>query len=304
MAEWTTIKLLTWMEQYFKDKGIDSPQLSAQLLLSHVLNKTRLELYLNHEKPVPQEKLDQLRALVKQAGQHKPIAYLTGSTCFYSMDFIVDTNTLIPRPETEMLVEKAVDFLRTRQGQQYALDLCTGSGCIACAVAKNFKDVKLIATDICEDALNIADKNVNLHKLNDKIHLLQGSLFEPVIEQLDESRFDLIISNPPYVSESEYQELDANVKDYEPSKALLAGVDGLDIYKSIAELVGSFLKDDGLLLMEIGYRQGSSVKEILQDTGLFELIRVEKDFNDNDRVVSAYRKIPAGSISQEEKSLL
>jgi release factor glutamine methyltransferase len=183
----------------------------------------------------------------------------------------ITPDCLIPRPETEHLVEIGISFLRQRQSGQHVLDLCTGSGCIAAAIAKNVNDANIVATDISDAALKC------------------GDLFDPVIEGLDDGRFDLIVSNPPYVSEAEYEALDKNVKEHEPSHALLAGADGLDVYKRIAEKVDDFLKPDGALMMEIGYAQGPAIRELLEKTGVFKTISIEKDFANNDRITVAIK---------------
>jgi len=289
MTTWTPKKLLEWMSEYFGENNIDSPRLCAEMLLADVLQMQRMELYINFDKEVAQDKLLVLRSLVKRAVAHEPVSYLIGKSQFYSMEFEVDKHTLIPRPETEMLVEKAIDNLRSRRGKQRVLDLCTGSGCIASAIAASCPECKIIASDICENALAIAEKNIEKHNLTEQIHLLCGDLYEPIVAQLDGEKFDVIATNPPYVTTSEYAALDKNVKDFEPKQALVAGIDGLDIYKRIIDRIGEFLKDDGILLMEIGYRQGDAIRELLEESGCFEEIKIEKDFCNNDRLVTAYR---------------
>ena len=287
METWTITKLLNWVTQFLTDNGIESPRLSAELLLSHVLGLKRIELYTQYNKAVEKQELDKLRELVRRAGQHEPIAYLVGKTEFYSMELNVTPDCMIPRPETELLVQRAIEFLRTRNGPQYVCDLCTGSGCIAVAIAKNFPNAKIIATDICDTALAVAATNVEKHNLQDKITLLSGDLFDPIIPQLDVGKFDLIVCNPPYVSSGEYEKLDKNVRDYEPRLALFAGDDGLDIYRRIIEKVDSFLKPDAALILEIGYAQGHAITELLKQTGVFAGIKIERDFHNNDRIVTA-----------------
>ena len=288
MDTWTIQKLLNWTTEYLTEKGIESPRLSAELLLSHTVGITRIELYTQFDRSVPPEQLDILRDIVKRAGQNEPIAYLVGRTEFYSLQIDVTPDCMVPRPETELLVERAIEFLRTRRtGTQYICDLCTGSGCIAVAIAENFSNARIIATDICDAALAVAAGNIKKHQLSDRITLLCGDLFDPVISGLDVNEFDLILSNPPYVSTAEYENLDKNVKDYEPKKALFAGVDGLDVYSRIIEKAGQFLKHDGALMMEIGYAQGPAVKELLEKTGEYAEIKIEKDFHNNDRIVTA-----------------
>jgi len=287
MSDWTIQKLLTWITEFLTQKDVDSPRLSAELLLSHVLGLKRIDLYTQYNKPVPQEQLEPLRELVKRAGRQEPVAYLVGRTEFYSLEFEVTSDCLIPRPETELLVQRAIEFLRQRGGTQFVCDLCTGCGVIAVAIAKNVSDVKVVATDISAEALAVATRNVEKHGLRERIELRQGDLFEPLIPPLDQ--FDVIACNPPYVSAAEYETLDKNVKDYEPRIALYAGEGGLDAYRRIAEKVGPFLKADGLLLLEIGYLQGPAVRELLEHAAVFSEIQIEKDFEKRDRLVIAQK---------------
>lgn len=293
MAEiWTIQKLLDWQVGFFTEKKIDSPRLTAEMLLCFVLGMKRIELYMHFDKVIEQSKLQQLRDLVKRCLANEPVQYLVGSCEFYSMTFKVSSDCLIPRPETELLVERAIEFLRTRAElpSQYVCDLCTGSGCIATAIAKNYKGGCLvIATDICDKALAVAAENVARYNLAEKVKLLRGDLFEPIIEQLDVKEFDLIVSNPPYVSDSEYETLHPKVKNYEPKLALAAGVDGLDIYKRIIARAAEHLKNDGALMLEIGYQQGPVVKDMLEKTNAFANITIEKDFNNNDRIITGVR---------------
>ena len=286
---WTIKKLLDWTVNHFTEKRIDSPRLTAELLLSFVLKMERIELYMHFDQPIKKPQLDKLHSLIKRCLQNEPVQYLVGRCEFYSLSFKVSPACLIPRPETELLVERAIEFLRSRTGTQYVCDLCTGCGCIAAAIAKNFADAKIIATDICDKVLSVAAENISKYQLQQRIELLQGDLFEPIINQLDVKEFDLIVCNPPYVSRAEYEKLNAKVKDYEPKLALDGGTDGLDIYRRIAAGAGSHLKKDGALLLEIGFMQGQEVKKMLEDTNAFRLVKVEKDFNNNDRIVTAIR---------------
>jgi release factor glutamine methyltransferase len=290
MQTWTIQKLLNWITGYFTEKNVDSPRLSAQLLLSHVLELARIELYTHFDKPVDADQLDKLHNLVKRCGEQEPLAYVIGRTEFYSLDIKVTPDCMIPRPETELLVEKAIDFLRMREGKQFVCDLCTGSGCIAVAIANNFANARIITTDICDSALAVAAENISNHNLGERVTLLCGDLFAPIIEGLDNTEFDLIVCNPPYVSSAEYEILEKNVKDYEPKHALYAGTDGLDICRRITERVDEFLKPDAALILEIGYAQGKAVRELLEGADVFSEINIEKDFHNNDRVVTALRK--------------
>ncbi|MBN2138036.1 MAG: peptide chain release factor N(5)-glutamine methyltransferase [Sedimentisphaerales bacterium] len=308
METWTIQKLLNWITAYFTEKGVDAARLKAEMLLSSVLSLKRIELYTRFDKPVEKSQLDQLHALTKRAAQSEPVAYLIGKTEFYSMQLDISPDCLIPRPETELLVERAIEFLRSRTAQsremqdtlqqgrisetagdnvQLVCDLCTGSGCIAAAIAANFANAKIIATDISDPALKIAAANIKKHNLEKRITLLHGDLFDPIIQQLDTAQFDLVVSNPPYVSASEFAALDKNVKDYEPRIALFAGDDGLDIYRRIIEKIDLFLKPDGAMMLEIGYAQGHALTQLIEQTGVFTDIKIEKDINNNDRILTA-----------------
>ncbi|MCF7956672.1 MAG: peptide chain release factor N(5)-glutamine methyltransferase [Phycisphaerae bacterium] len=278
------------MTDYFTKNEIDEPRLSAEMILSYALELKRIELYMHFNRVIEKPTLDKLHHLIKRAAASEPIAYLVGRKEFYSLEIKVNSNCLIPRPETELLVERAIEFLRKRPAPRYVCDLCTGSGCIATAVAKGVDDIKIIATDICDAALSVAAENIEKHGLTDKVHLLCGDLFDPIIEGLDQTHFDLIISNPPYISTAEMAELDKNVKDYEPHKALHAGEEGLDVYKRIIAQANEHLKDDGAIMLEIGYKQAASVTELLEKTKCFKAVSVEKDPHGNDRIVKAIKQ--------------
>lgn len=283
--DWTIKALLDWISPYLQEKQVDAPRLCAELLMCHVLGKQRMELYTQFDAIVPPAQLAQLRALVKRAGDHEPVAYLVGRTEFYSMELSVRPGCLIPRPETEMLVQHAIEFLRTRERQQSVLDLCTGSGCIAAAIGHNFKGADITATDLSQEALAIARENFAKHQLTERITLRQGDLLIPVAAD----PFDLIVSNPPYVSEAEYADLDSNVKDFEPREALLAGPKGLDIYERLLSQIEPFLKPDAALMLEIGYQQGPDITSMLEATGLFSSIRIHKDLQTHDRLAVGIR---------------
>jgi len=289
MTEWTIQKLLQWIANYLTERNVDAPRISAEMLLSSVLQCQRIDLYARYHNVVGKEQLDELHGLVKRAGRHEPVVYLVGKTEFYSLELEITPDCLIPRPETELLVQRAIEYLRTRDGAQHVCDLCTGSGCIAVAIAKHHGDARVIATDISSGALDIAARNVTKYDLDKRVELLCGDLFEPLVPQLDVAPLDLIVCNPPYVSAAEYEALEKNVKDYEPPGALLAGDDGLDVYRRICKDVDPFLKPAAPLMLEIGYAQGPAVRDLLETTGLFAEIKIEKDQNNNDRIVTAWK---------------
>lgn len=291
MTAWTLQKILNSIVDHLKKGGVDSPRLSAELLLSYVLGMKRIELYARADTPISKQQIQHLDELTKRAGQHEPIAYLTGKTEFYSLALNVTRDCMIPRPETELLVEQAIEFLRTRSGAQFVCDLCTGSGCIAVALVKNLPDVRILATDISAVALRVAAQNIEGYQVGDRIELLCGDLFDPVVSKLAVDKLDLIVCNPPYVSAAEYEALPKTVRDYEPRLALFAGSDGLDICRRIITEAGDFLKPEGSLMLEIGYAQGPAVKELLQQAGAFSEIKIEKDLRHNDRLAIARRAL-------------
>ena len=285
---WTVQRLLAWTRGYFERAGLDQPRLCAELLLAHALGCRKIDLYTRFDAVPTEQQRARFRELIRAAAKGTPIAYLIGRKEFYSLEFEVTPAVLIPRPETELLVERVISFCRRQDRPSWnILDVGTGSGCIAVAISKNFSDARVIATDISAGALEVAARNVEKHQLHERIELLQGDLFEPLVRQLDVTEFDLIVCNPPYVSSAEYETLARNVRDYEPESALLAGADGLDIYRRLIEKVDQFLKPSAALMLEIGYAQGPAVRELLERTGAFPEIKIEKDSHDNDRVVTA-----------------
>jgi release factor glutamine methyltransferase len=287
MEVWTVQRLLKWTTEYLAKKEVDSPRLSAELLLGTVLGMKRIELYTRFSEIVGEEQRGRLRELVKRAGEHEPVGYLVGRIEFYSLEFEISRDCMIPRPETELLVERAIEFLRGRDGEQHICDLCTGCGCIAVAIARNFAFCRIIATDISDKALEAASRNVAKHGVGQRVRLLQGDLFDAIVPELDVRRFDLVVCNPPYVSAGEYEKLERGVRDYEPREAIYGGADGLDAYRRIIGRVGDFLKADGALMLEIGYAQGQAVRALLEQSGLFGEIRIEKDLSNNDRIATA-----------------
>jgi len=281
----TIQQLLTRTTAYFTEKGLESPRLRAEILIAETLALSRIELYTNFDRPIDQGDLEKLRRMVKRAAAKEPVEYIVGRTEFYSLTFAVNSSCVIPRPETELLVERSIEFLRNRGGPQLVCDLCTGSGCIAVAIAKNFAAASIIATDICDRVLAVAAENASRHGVSDRVRILKGDLFEPVLPQLDAEKFDLVVSNPPYVSSSEFEALDGGVRRHEPGLGLHGGRDGLNVIRRIVAEVPAFLKETGALMLEIGHRHGHVVRELFKASGRFERIEIHKDFAGIDRVV-------------------
>ncbi len=273
---WTLLKLLRWMTDYFSEKGIDNPRLDAELLLAYTLNLDRVGLYLNYDRPLLAVELDTIRPLVKRRAQREPLQYLLGSTEFWSLDFTVTPAVLIPRSDTEILVEEALSKAGP-EGQ--LLDVGTGSGAIVISLASELSNWQMTGLDISTQALAVAQQNVETHQLEEQVQLLQGNLAELPLHQ-----YDLIVSNPPYISQGEWDELMPEVRCFEPQLALLAENDGMICYQQLAAQAPSRLNPNGWLLVEIGYKQAEAVKTLFSAAGLKDVF-VREDYSGHPRVV-------------------
>ncbi|MBN2376774.1 MAG: peptide chain release factor N(5)-glutamine methyltransferase [Sedimentisphaerales bacterium] len=289
-TEWTIKSLLEWTAEYFGRSGVEQPRLCAEILLAYVLDCQRIELYVKFDHCPGAEQLSEFRRLVKRCAEHEPVGYLVGKAHFFSLEFEVSPAVLIPRPETETLVAQAIDFCRhqTMRPRVEVLDLCCGSGCVAAAIAANVVEVEVVAVDNSPQALQIAEKNVQKHELTGRVTLLESDLFEKVA-QSGKGIFDLIVSNPPYISTEEYEKLSPMVRDYEPSGALLAGADGLEVIRRIIEQAEPWLADDGALMIEIAYNQSEQVIALFEKAGYLGEVRAIKDGLNHDRVVQAIK---------------
>lgn len=289
---WTVRRILEWTTAFFTRKDVDAPRLSAELLLSHVLAAPRLRLFMDYDRPLDDRELSTYRDLVKRAAEHEPIAYLTGRAWFFSLEFEVTRDVLIPRPETETLVENVLQTARIQAGLEAprVLDLCTGSGCIACAVAHNLKNATVVAADISPAAVEVARRNAGRLKLADRVTVERGDLFEPLARLVDLRPFDLIVANPPYIPTAQVPKLDRNVRDYEPAAALDGGPDGLSLHRRILDGAGDRLVPGGRMYLEIAFDQGELARDVAGRYADFEDVRVLKDEGGRDRVLTARRK--------------
>lgn len=279
---WTVARLLAWTKDFFERREIESARLCAEILLAHAMSCKRIELYTQHELVPAADVLDRFRASVREAGEGKPIAYLTGTRDFFSLQFAVTPDVLIPRPETEVLVERTISLLKSRDRKGLKLlDIGTGSGCIAIALAKNLSDLSIVAVDISEEALGVARKNANALGVAERIDFRGGDLFETVS---DCAPFDVIVSNPPYIGTREAADLPRNVRDFEPHQALFAGDDGLTVLRRIAVDAMPATIPGGHLLLEVAYDQSATVVELLKAAGWVEP-QIYKDDLRHDRVV-------------------
>jgi len=286
---WDVKRLLEWTAGYFKKHGSPSPRLEAEVLLAQALGFSRMELYTHYDTVPAEEERVVFRGMVKRHGNGEPVAYLVGHKEFYSLDFTVTPDTLIPRPETEQLVLEGIEFLRRKiqSGESpnpAVLDIGTGSGCIAAAIAKNVPQAAVTAADISEAALTVAQKNAEAHHLTDRIEFRCSDLFANIE---DIPPLDLLVSNPPYITAAEYSALEPTVRDFEPKGALLAGVKGTEIIERILTEGKSRLKSGALVLIEISPMIAGAVRRLAEEAGYFGKIEILPDFAGLDRLLSA-----------------
>ncbi len=300
-ATWTIVALLRWTTGYFEAKGVAEPRASAEILLAHTLGLNRLDLYLRHDQPLTPEELARFKALIVRRRLGEPVAYLTGHKEFWSLDFLVTPATLIPRPETEVLVEAVLDVFRGGgQGagnlpspvpplkSLLALDVGAGSGAVVVALAKELPNLHWVAVDISEAALQVARENARLHEAAERISFVQGDLlwqFRPG------PWFDLIAANLPYVPRPEWEQLPREIREYEPQEALLGGEDGIDLLERLCREAHKYLRAGGWLALEVGAGQAERVMGFLDESGAYDTLKAVKDYQDIPRVVLARRKL-------------
>lgn len=246
-------------EAFFQEKGVPDPKLDTDLLIAHSLGMKRLDLYLDLERPLTEAQLAELRPMVKRRSQREPLQYIIGNVEFCDLKLKVDARALIPRPETEELVDLIADRLKEHTATKRILDLGTGTGALALALATLYPEAEVTGVDFSEEALALATENIESLGLADRVSLKQGSWFEPIAK---DERFDLIVSNPPYLTEDEMTTAEPEVFGHEPSTALVSGADGLDDLRIIMESAPRYLAVGGLLAMETGIAQTQQLTEL------------------------------------------
>jgi release factor glutamine methyltransferase len=284
------IDIISLSTKYLHEHGVPHPRLNAELLLAHVLGTSRIELYLRHDQPLAEYELTSLRKLLKARAAHKPLQYLLGKTEFFSLPFLVKQGVFIPRPETEILVEEVLHYTESLPPEKNILvfDVGTGCGCIAISLASTIKGCQLYASDISPEAASLAKLNAHKNGVAGSVIVLRGDLFEPYL-QCGAIQADIIVSNPPYIAEENWDSLPEEVKHYEPPHSLLAGKGGLDFIRRIVDSAHAFLKPCGRLFLEIGEGQRETVVDLLTARQNYVDIKIRRDYNDTERVVSARR---------------
>ncbi|MEZ4220110.1 MAG: peptide chain release factor N(5)-glutamine methyltransferase [Polyangiaceae bacterium] len=285
---WTVDRVLAWAIQDFQTRGIDSARLEAELLLSGVLALDRIQLILQRSRPLNGDELSRFRDHIKRRRRGEPLFYILGRREFFGHSFRVTAAVLIPRPDSEVLVETALARTQSRSMYGNLLDLCTGSGCIAVAFAKQRRTWRVLATDISEAALEVARHNVLRLGVVHQVELRAGDLFRAVPAG---RRFDAIVANPPYIPGADVEALDVGIREFEPKLALSGGDDGLDVLRRIVRDAPSFLLPSGSLSLEIQFDQGEAVSALLRESG-FEDVQVHRDLGQRDRVVSGTLGFP------------
>lgn len=286
---WTVLSAIEWTTEFFRRKEMDSPRLDAEVLLAHVLGWQRIDLYTKFDSPLEKAELAAYRELIQKRAVHWPVKYLVGHTEFMSLDLRVTQDVLIPRPDTEVLVGRALEIVKPREDAPVVADLGTGSGNIAVAIAKYAERALVYASDVSARGVQLAAENARANEVDERIQFLEGDLFEPFAASGLAGKVDLLVSNPPYVAQGEYARLAPEIQTYEPSEALLAGTDGLDFFRRIAAGAGDFVKTGGAVLLEIGSTQAEDVVRMLEDSGCFDGIQVHQDLGQLPRVVEARR---------------
>lgn len=282
---WSIKRVLAWATDDFKRRGNQTARLDAELLLCEALGLDRIKLIMEAQRPLSEAELARYRELIKRRRAFEPIAYILGRREFFALPMKVDRRVLIPRPDTEVLVEAALAGTREKHLYGRMLDLCTGSGCVAIAFAKERPTWRVTAVDLSPDAASVARENVRRSGVTNNTSVLDGDLFAPLPP---EARFELITGNPPYIPSADIAGLDADVRDFEPRLALDGGVDGLEITRRLVADSVRYLEPGGLLALEGGYDQAPAVSELLQQHGFVDVAR-HKDLAGIERVVSGRR---------------
>ena len=276
----TLLEVLRLSTGFLAQRGSSTARLDAELLTAHSLGLRRLDLYLQFDRPLREEELQPVRELLRRRGAGEPVAYLLGEREFYGRAFAVTPAVLIPRPDTETLVEAALQYREARR----IADVGTGSGCIAVTMACELPDAHVVATDVSAEALQVARANAERHGVAERVTFVQGAWTEPL---RDGAPFDMLLSNPPYVTEAELGELAADVRNFEPHTALVVPGDGLDAYRHILDGVDALLGADACVAFEVDPRRAEQVEALMRAALPGRRTRRIQDLTGRDRVVEA-----------------
>jgi release factor glutamine methyltransferase len=278
---WTISRVLRWAAEDFAKRRSSSPRLDAEVLLAHALRTDRVRLVIESDRELEPAELGLYRSLIERRRRGEPVAYILGRREFFGLDFVVDRRALVPRPDTEALVEVALERTRPRSQYGRALDLCTGSGCVAVAFAKARPTWRVTATDISTDAVALAWENARRVGVASCLAVLAGDLFTPVANE----HFELVLANPPYIPSADIAALDVDVREFEPRRALDGGSDGLDLVRAVVSAAPRHLVPGGVLAVEVGFDQAPRARSLFEAAG-FTFIESRRDYGGHERVVS------------------
>jgi release factor glutamine methyltransferase len=285
----TCLEILIQAVEKLRSADVDRPRTNAELLLGAVLNAKKIDLYLDRDRILTPEQIEKFDLFLKERLSRRPLQYIIGSTEFFGLEFKVNESVLIPRPETETLVETVIENLKDLS-QPKIIDLGTGSGAIAVVLAKHSKDCSIFATDISSEALKVAKDNAERHGVGNQIEFLCGDLFEPLRDKELVSSVDCVVSNPPYVSPENYENLPKEIKDHEPIVALKTDEEGISFHRRIAKNSLDFLKKGGILALEVGLGQANQVADLISNLKGFEETKIRKDLGGIERIILARKR--------------
>jgi release factor glutamine methyltransferase len=278
----TVLEAIQKSADFLAKRGVESPRLQTELLLAHLLKMPRMNLYLNFERSLTPAETDAMRELVLRRSKREPLQHIIGSTSFCGFEIVVNRHALVPRPETELLAEEGWKFLMSLGGEPSALDFGTGTGCIAIALAAKSPKAKIVALDVSAEAIALAKENTARNQVTERIGFLQGD----GLAALNESQFDLIISNPPYIPTAEIETLQLEVRDFDPHSALDGGVDGLDFYRMFTATAKPFLKPSGKIMLEFGDGQAEAIRRLFEiEKWIVEAVK--EDYSQRARILIA-----------------
>ncbi|MDZ7623076.1 MAG: peptide chain release factor N(5)-glutamine methyltransferase [Ignavibacteriaceae bacterium] len=282
----TVLESINLSTQYLNQKGIESPRTNAELLLADILNCKRLDLYLSFERPLSEDEVQKYREYIKRRGNFEPLQYVIGKVEFYGLELKVNPSVLIPRPETELMVENILNQF-PKDEKLIILDIGCGSGNIAIALAVNLPLSKIVSTDVSEEALLVAKENSERHKVSERIKFVKHNILKNDLNSFP--MFDIVVSNPPYVSKESYLTLQKEIKNFEPAIAVTEESDGYTFYREISAKASAKLNENGKLFFEVAQGQSEQVVEIMTKNN-FKNIGIIKDYQNIDRIIFGERK--------------
>jgi release factor glutamine methyltransferase len=293
---WTVRELMKSAMEHLQRKGFEDARLNVELLLAHALDLQRIQLYLHFDRPLTSEELTNFRSLYERRLKREPVQYIIGSTNFMGLHFAVDSRVLIPRPETETLIEQTMLLCQRYPSTKtiQVLEVGTGSGNIAVSIAKYIRHAHVTAIDISRDALDVAEMNARMHSVDSQILFSLTDIFDSA-DELFQKRFDLLVSNPPYIPKDEWEQLQTEVRDFEPCMALTDGKNGLQFYYRLIGLIPDILKSGGGIMLEVGFNQAQKVAREMKNAGIKQL-QIANDLQGIPRVVSGIWTGPPSTL--------